>query len=344
MASPKFLENILSISFEEKSSFAVYELRSSALALLFVISQNKEGLEFIKKNLNYIDFLDNLIEIYTDTNTDQPKENMLLILANLCHEKALIKILMNKQDHFNFLYNTFVNIFGTRQDSMLTNAFKLAINLSADLTINGFFAKEKLLKILYQLFFQTGISKMIKDLIQILLSNLSFNVINHSEMIKCGCVSIFEHYDPQNKNKELDKYALTSLVNLALNSKNFYLIENEINMINNLSLIDDFDKPIQVKLLNSAIEYITDGDSLSSNVTESKKNLVVDIFVTINSMIETKSMFLIKNCTEMLQRMSRTNVCLAAEYDSQSLFSHLVDLILNLNRRDIKYFNLFNIC
>jgi len=346
MQNPKFLDLILSIAFEEKSSFAVYELRTGALSLLVVISQQKEGIEFIKKNLNYVEFMDNLIEIYNDSSSDQPKECMLLILANLCYEKSLIKSLLNKQDHFNFLYNTFVTIFSYKSDSMLANTFKLAINLSAEPTINNFLAKEKLLKILNHLFFQTGIPKNIKDLIQIFLSNLSFNQANHPDMIKNGCIAVFEHYDPSNFKKELDKYALTSLVNLALNSKNFHLLENEINLINSLSLIDEFDKPIQVKLLNAAIDYITEEDKKGgkNSITESRKSLTVDIFATINSMIETNSLFLIKYSTEMLQRMARTAVCLAAEYDSQSLFQNLSNLILNLDRKDIKYYNLHTLC
>jgi hypothetical protein len=126
-----------------------------------------------------------------------------------------------------------------------------------------------------------------------------------------------ESYDSKNIKKELDKYALTSLVNLALNSKNFHLLENEINMITNLSLIDDFDKPIQIKLLNSAIDYISSEDKKNpKHNQDSKKPLVVEILTTINSMIDTKSLFLIKNCTDMLQRISKTAISVLAEYDS----------------------------
>lgn len=341
----KFLENVLTISFEEKSSFASYDLRTGALALLSIISQHTEGIDFIKKNLNYKEFMDNLIEIYQDNSTDQAKEYMLLVLANLCYEKSLIKSLLTKQDHFNFLYNCFVTILSTKYDTLLETTFKLAINLSADSSINHFLAKEKLLKILNQIFFQPPTTKHTKDLIQIFLSNLSFNQENHPDMIKNDCIKIFEQYDALNVKKELDKYALTSLANLALNHDNFYLLENELNMINTLSLIDDFDKPIQIKLLNSAIEYVTNEETeATKNPPESKKALFIEIFASINSMLETKSLFLIKYCTDMLYRISKTKLGLNVQYDSQALLDNLVEIILKINKKDIKYSNFHNMC
>ena len=340
----KFLECVLNISFEEKSSFASYDLRTGALALLSIISQHNEGIDFIKKNLNYKEFMDNLIDLYQDNSSDQAKEYMLLVLANLCYEKALIKSILTKQEHFTFLYNCFLTIFSTKYDVLLETTFKLGINLSADSTINHFLAKEKLLKILNQIFFQPQTTKHIKELIQIFLSNLSFNQTNHPDMIKNDCIKIFEQYDALNVKKELDKYALTSLANLALNSNNFYLLENELNMINTLSLIDDFDKPIQVKLLNSAIEYVTDEERKNTKETpESKKALFIEIFASINSMLETKSLFLIKYCTDMLYRISKTSLGINVQYDSQALLDNLIEIILKINKKDLKYSNYHNL-
>ena len=76
-------------------------------------------------------------------------------------------------------------------------------------------------------------------------------------MIRNKCIQVLEQYDSTNIKKELNKYALTALANLALNSNNFQLLEGEINMINSLSLIDEFDKPIQVRLLDAAVQYVT---------------------------------------------------------------------------------------
>ena len=104
------------------------------------MSQQPEGIEFVKKNLNYIDFMDNIVEIFNDAN-ESAKESILLILACLCYEKSLIKVLFTKQDHFNFLYNTLVYVFSYRSEALLANAFKLAINLSADPTINTFLSR-----------------------------------------------------------------------------------------------------------------------------------------------------------------------------------------------------------
>jgi len=341
----KFLECVLNISFEEKSSFASYDLRTGALALLSIISQHNEGIDFIKKNLNYKEFMDNLIDLYQDNSSDQAKEYMFLILANLCYEKSLIKSLLTKQEHFTFIYNCLLTIFTTKNDALLETTFKLGINLSADSTINHFLAKEKLLKILNQIFFQPQTTKQIKELIQIFLSNLSFNQANHPDMIKNDCIKVFEQYDALNIKKELDKYALTSLANLALNSNNFYLLENELNMINTLSLIDDFDKPIQIKLLNSAIEYVTDEERKAvKEPPESKKALFIEIFASINSMLETKSLFLIKYCTDMLYRISKTSLGISVQYDSQALLDNLVEIILKINKKDLKYSNFHNLC
>jgi hypothetical protein len=40
-------------------------------------------------------------------------------------------------------------------------------------------------------------------------------------------------------------------------------MENETNMVNSLSMIDECDKPLQIRLLKSATEYVLDNSYLN---------------------------------------------------------------------------------
>jgi len=56
-----------------------------------------------------------------------------------------------------------------------------------------------------------------------------------------------------------------------LNPRTYALIENQLNMVNNLSLLDECEKPLQIRLLKSSLEYVIDNSS--QNVSNKREIL-----------------------------------------------------------------------
>ncbi|RYZ85110.1 MAG: hypothetical protein EOP04_16655 [Proteobacteria bacterium] len=46
----------------------------------------------------------------------------------------------------------------------------------------------------------------------------------------------------------------------------------------------------------------------------------------------------------MLYRISKTTLGLNVQYDSQALLDNLVEIILKINKKDLKYSNFHNMC
>ncbi len=80
----------------------------------------------------------------------------------------------------------------------------------------------------------------------------------HERLIRNDCIKIFEFLLHANQVQDNSVSQLLSLVSLGLNAKNFYLIESEVNMVNQLSLIDECERPLQIALLSAAVQYVLD--------------------------------------------------------------------------------------
>mmetsp|Transcript_26504 Transcript_26504/g.23480 ORF Transcript_26504/g.23480 Transcript_26504/m.23480 type:complete len:82 (+) Transcript_26504:219-464(+) len=71
--------------------------------------------------------------------------------------------------------------------------------------------------------------------------------------------------------------------------------------------------------------------------------MIIEIITAINSMLESNSLFLIKKSTELLHKLTGSSVPQKVSYDSQTLLNNLVHIILNLDRKDIKYSNYYSL-
>ena len=87
------------------------------------------------------------------------------------------------------------------------------------------------------------------------------------------------------------------MVNLGLNVSTYYLIEGQFNMVNSLSLLDECEKPLQVRILKSALDYVTDIKNIKSRsvdeASQNRKEILQQIIVNINFMLESRSKFIV---------------------------------------------------
>ena len=333
---------------QSQSQFDAHETKEVSLAILSKVTANEEGLVIFRQAVNAEDFISKVKEATSQSKKSELNDTVLVILCNLFRKVKPISLFLNETSEYNFVYNLiYSSCMQPSSDENLKVALKFAINISADHHDNDFLCKENLLNGLHQLFFSTG-PKEIKELIQMLLSNLSFNSKNHEELIKHGCMKIFECLSPADYKKEFDKYQLTSLVNLALHPKTFNLIEDEMSVIYSLSLVDEFQENVQIKLLDAAIDYLA-SEELDKNskpileLNQNKKKMVYEIFDSINNMLGSKSLYLIKNSSRLLSKIAQKSEIVATKYDCEYLFEMLVKIILDINKRTLKYLNFQNL-
>lgn len=345
----ELIKKLIETVFENPvSEFDTGESREIALSILAKVCTTEEGLVNFRQSISSESFFSNLRQLIPATPKREINDPLLVILGNLFRKVKPINLFLHEQPDYNLLFN-FVYAACTQpsSDESLRAAYKLVINVSADRHDNSFLCKENFLKSLHQLFFSTG-PKELKELVQMLLSNLSFNPKNHEILIKNGCMKIFECLSPADYKKEFDKYQLTSLVNLALHPKTFYWIESEMSVIYSLSLLDEFQENVQIKLLDAAIDYLV-SEEVDKNgkpileLSESKKKMVYEIFDSINNMLSSKSLYLIKNSSRLLSKIAQKPEVIAAKYDCEYLFQILVKIILDINKRTLKYLNFQNL-
>jgi len=88
--------------------------------------------------------------------------------------------------------------------------------------------------------------------IQKFFRNLTFTPSVHHSILKSDVFNILE---AQNIN-EISIHNQISLVNLAINSKNYYNIADKDNMITSLAIISKCNEPLQMRILDSVINYV----------------------------------------------------------------------------------------
>ena len=168
-------------------------------------------------------------------------------------------------------------------------------NISYNSDFHSFIACDEILLVLYKKFFNEETTNRIKDTIQKILSNISFSKSVHENMIKQNCIEIFQskclsvqtkdNYIPPNSETIP---SLIGLINIGLNFSNFYLIENEENFVNQLTLIKECDKPLQIKLLQAVIEYINDNQKEEQNTINKKKKIMIETLELLIQLLNTR--------------------------------------------------------
>lgn len=133
----------------------------------------------------------------------------------------------------------------------------------------------------------------------------------------------------------LSKEALICLINLGLNPLNFPLVENIPNIITSLNLIEECDKPLQIKLLETACHYFLGGEYNSA-----KKKLFSQIIKYCLKLLREKSNYLIKNITYMLPTLFENENVNEIEYDAEGLISELLVIIIKHENNQLKKLNL----
>ena len=143
-------------------------------------------------------------------------------------------------------------------------------------------------------------------------------------------------------------------------SKNFYLLEGQDNVINSLSLINESDKPLQVKLVEAAITYIISDDrnyllreengsgtNKENQLDLSEKNklkILNNLIRFILSLIDTKSNFLIKNISFLLNSLSKTDLILKVQSQTELIMFSIINIIIKHENYEIKKINFQTLC
>lgn len=160
-----------------------------------------------------------------------------------------------------------------------------------------------------------------------------------SEFMFMGNNSIEKIREKDKIGKQVDeglgKEALICLINLGLNPLNFPLLENIPNIITSLSLIEECDKPLQIKLLETSCHYF-----LSGEYNSAKKKLFGQIIKYCLKLLREKSNYLIKNITYMLPTLFENENVNEIEFDAEGLISELLIIIIKHENNQLKKLNL----
>lgn len=126
-----------------------------------------------------------------------------------------------------------------------------------------------------------------------------------------------------------------SLVNLGLNVQTYYLIEGQFNMVNSLSLLDECEKPLQVRILKSALDYVVDVRGAKPKSVESaaqnRKEILQQIMVNINIMLESRSKFIVCKIDPLWSQILQSELLSKVRFDKERLLENFVTIIIHFD-------------
>ncbi|KAM3134586.1 hypothetical protein pb186bvf_013228 [Paramecium bursaria] len=320
----------------EKLSQQNNRFRQSLLLLLANLWYYEHSFDFFESYLNIEDFMLKYRNAYHNLNDQSDKDLLLTILVNMTYIQE-IQLIIHKYDKLLALIK---EIFLTEHDEATTKKIiQLFANLSLNQELHSWIASQEILKRLEKLFVETATSKTVKEQIQILLANTTFTEDVHETLIQNGAIKIFEQIINKKESMQQDTshQQVVSLVNLGLNSKTYHLIENQLNMVNSLSLLDECEKPLQIKLLRAALEYVVDEQSTNNKNVSNKKELLSAILTNINLLLEMKSKFLVVRIDPLWQLILSTNDLINNfKFDKEKALNNFIVIIVHFDQLEVK--------
>lgn len=230
---------------------AASQSRMISLLLLRLISKKEKSakLFFIYRGLdNLVKYIFKLFQ--TARITEDERESIILFYASIISTKQIQEKLKR---NLSYMISSFQTSFAaTASDSILIACMHFFLHLSKNSVHHQAIAKRKFLQNVTLLYKRPN--RRLKQLIQILLSTLSFTNKVHPFMIKAGCHTIIEDVDET--DEELRHYMNVSKLNLALNHKTFMLLQNAPGVLTSLPLMSALNPVGQIKLYLAALQYL----------------------------------------------------------------------------------------
>ncbi|EAR95231.2 hypothetical protein TTHERM_00378950 (macronuclear) [Tetrahymena thermophila SB210] len=321
------------------------KFRFSLYTFLTNVSYYENSIEFFESFLNLEEFVQKFKTLFQDSNKAE-QEALLCFLANLCNIKEVQNLLLKHNKVMQLIKEILIE---HRFDSLTWTSIRLLGNISANPDYHFFIAQEDILKCLYNVFIYQKTSLHMKEKIQGLLANVTFTKKVHEIMIKNDCMKIFELI--LNKEDQLQdtqqNHMIISMIQLGLNHKNFHMLENDINLVNSLSMVNECEKPLQVRLLQIATFYILDNSQDTTQNRESKLMNKLDISREIMSYIkmnlETRSAYFIRHLGRILSELTSWEHFSQIQLDYTKLTVQIINIIIFFDNIDQKlsYFQVF---
>ena len=168
------------------------KIRAVSLMILQLFSSRKKNYKLFLT----IRGLDNLLPyLYTlylkPTCTLEEKEKIVSLFANLIYYKEIQEKLRSIINQLVCsVQHDFVENFD--QETVLVSCLKLFLNMSINSKYHQLLTNDKILKKFKDLYFSVTTSTEIKELISILLANVSFTKETHEMLLLNDCIEIFE--------------------------------------------------------------------------------------------------------------------------------------------------------
>ena len=246
MSIPRPGEDVI---LDEKEK-AASQSRMIAFLLLRLISKKEKS-----TNIFFYKGMDNLIRyiyilFHKGKITDEEKESIILFYSNIISSKQVLEklhktlklIITNFQRYFHPL----------NSQNILLACIQFFLQLSKNSHHHIAIAKKTFLSNMAIIYRKPH--PRLRQLIQILLSNLSFSPKTHLAIIRAQCHQIIESLDE--KEDELKKYMNVSKLNMALNYKTFVFLRDNPGPLISLPLMNHINPVGQIKLYLSALQYL----------------------------------------------------------------------------------------
>ncbi|CAD8106012.1 unnamed protein product [Paramecium primaurelia] len=316
----------------EKLEQQEQRFRSSLLLLLANLAYHEHSFDFFETFLNIEDFMIKYRTAYLNLTQAPDRELLLTILVNLTYIKEIQLIMPKYEKTLQLIKEIFLS---EHDESTTKRIVQLLANLSLNQDLHTWIASQDILKRLHKLFFESGTSKVLKEQIQILLANTTFTEEVHEVLINNEAIRIFEQIVNKKESIQQDTshQQVVSLVNLGLNPRTYALIENQLNMVNLLSLLDECEKPLQIRLLKSSLEYVIDN---SSQNLSNKKEILQQIIANINFLLESKSKFLVCKIDPLWQMILSTELINTVRFDRERLIGNFITIIIFFDMLEVK--------
>ena len=304
---------------------------TSCLFAASFITHYEDSLEIYQNLLNFKDFFSKFRQIYNNLQQKNDRLCMINIFTNLVFLKEMHHLVIKHQKILSIISEIFLQSQEISSSNDLLNcAINFLANISHNPNFHTFIACDEILGVLSKSFLEGKCQDEQKTLIRKILANTSFSPNCHENLIKHKLIDICENLNY--------KEAIISLINIALNSKNFTLIENQTNVINTLELVKECDKPLQTKLLESASHYVLESKTIENQAN--KRKLLEYIMKNLIILLDTKSNYLIKNLSYMLPLLANNEFFLDISYDAGKLVEQLILIIIKHENNHIKKLNL----
>ncbi|EGR29575.1 hypothetical protein IMG5_153470 [Ichthyophthirius multifiliis] len=323
------------------------KLRFSLYTFLTNLSFYENNIEFFESFINLEEFLQKFRNLYSASKREE-QEALLCFLANLCNIKEIQTLLLKYNKTLYIIKEVLIE---HRLDNLTYTSIRLLANLSSNTEFHYFIAQEEILKSLNMIFFHTKTKVFIKEKIQSLLSNVTFTKQTHEILIKNECIRIFELIlHRESKIQEISqKHMLNSMIQLGLNPNNFSLIENQVNMVNSLSMVNECEKPLQIKLLKAATNYVVslnenimmydkynnNNESIQSQI-ENKLDISREIISCIKSNLESKSSYFINSSYYILNMLVKWEHFPKIMIDYTRLTGSIINIIIYFDYLEMK--------